>query len=64
MGVCQRLTRTNDRMKVCFKKLDVEIDRVEIGSVIDIHVVQTNDLGSVTWRKRIHSYVHGNVEGA
>ena len=42
--ISKGLTGPDDGMEICFEQFDVQVDRVEIVSVDNVHVVQTNDL--------------------
>lgn len=44
VGVCEGLTGADDGVEVCFEEFDVEVDRVKVVSVYNVHVVQTDDL--------------------
>ena len=44
MCVGERLTRTDDRVEVSFEEFNVEVDRVKVVLINDIHVVQANNL--------------------
>lgn len=61
MCVGERLTGSNDGVKISLEEFDVQVDRVKVMAVNNVHVIQTNNL-KLDIDQRMTKYIFVSTE--